>query len=48
MESYCPDIKKKSNIIVKNYLTKHSMESSEWEKKSAVDKQSYGLESSYS
>lgn len=28
MESYCPDVKKKSNIIVKNYLTKHSMESS--------------------
>lgn len=47
MESYCPDVKKKDNIIIKDYLTKHSMESSEWEKKRAVDKQSYGLEGSF-
>lgn len=47
MESYCPDVKKKENIVIKDYLTKHSMESSEWEKKRAVDKQSYGIESSY-
>ena len=30
LESYCPNINKKQNIVVKNYLTKHSMESSEW------------------
>lgn len=47
MESYCPDVKKKENIVIKDYLTKHSMESSEWEKKRAVDKQSYGIESSF-
>jgi len=48
MESYCPNVTKKENIIIKDYLTKHSMETNEWEKKSAVDKQSYGIESSYS
>lgn len=47
MESYCPDAKRKENIVIKDYLTKHSMESSEWEKKKAVDKQSYGLEGSF-
>jgi cytochrome c-type biogenesis protein CcmE len=30
MQSYCPDINHKDNIIVKDYLTKHSMETSEW------------------
>ena len=48
LESYCPNATNKQNIIVKDYLTKHSMESNEWDKKSAVDKQSYGVESSYS
>ncbi len=48
MESYCPNVARKENIIVKDYLTKHSMEANEWEKKSAVDKQSYGIESAYS
>ena len=43
MESYCPDVKKKENIGIKDDLTKQSLESSEWEKKRAVDKQSYGL-----
>ena len=47
MESYCPDIKHKDHIIIKEYLTKHSMQSSEWEKKRAVDKQSYGLQTSF-
>ena len=39
---------KKENIVIKTYLTKHSMESNEWEKKSGINKQSYGLESAYS
>ena len=48
MESYCPNMSKKENIVIKTYLTKHSMESNEWEKKSGINKQSYGLESAYS
>lgn len=45
MESYCPNVSKKDNIVIKEYLTKHSMDSNEWDKKKAVDKKNYGLES---
>lgn len=40
----CPNPEKKENIVVKTYLTKHSMEVTEWKTKNNVSSKSYGLE----
>lgn len=48
MESYCPNLKNKNFIIVKNIVGKHSMSANEWEPKKNVEKGAYGLESTLS
>lgn len=40
----CPNVLEKNSIVVKSYITKHSMELNEWKTKNNVSSKSYGLE----
>ena len=43
INGYCPNAKEKELIVVNNYMTKHSMETNDWDTKNKVGNKSYGL-----
>lgn len=41
VQGYCPDLQHKNRIIVKDYFTKHGMETKEWQSKENVSRRMY-------
>lgn len=44
LKGYCPDIKSKLRIVVKEYSTRHGMEVKEWVPKENISKKGYGIQ----
>ena len=41
LTAYCPDLKNRNKLVGVDYLTKHSMEGSEWESKVDIPRKKF-------
>lgn len=45
VKGYCPNMENRQKLVVKDYYTKHSMDTKEWESKTNVARNNYGVQS---